>query len=579
MISSAGIVVDFANRSDATHPIPDHFMGSGFGFFGSYQDYAWNLLKQAGIINVRFDANIPQVFQTTTPNWSKIDSTISYVARMNLHPIMIMDYTPPWLQPQTSPCDSVIPAHDVPTSISKWADIAAQYVHHMDSLFPGIVKNYEIWNEPDGPTFLCAPNDSVRFVEYDSIFAEAAPRMLAQANADGDTIRIGGPTLANPVGHMNNWLTRLLNDSETAPYVDFVSYHHYLTGCNWPPNWSGMVSLTQNRWSGVEAVFNRLAMIVRSGKQPGAANTPIYIDEYNSSACNKGQIDPYRNTANYSPVWNGLFVIDALSAAYDSSHTIPSKLLYFTASFPGNGFCLLGAIDPEMNCANSTSSLPQPYPQYFFYDLLANANYLDVTHDGYLAHFVSTSTDSLFAAAFYTPNSESVLIVNPTLTDYSQTTVSVNNPGFSPTIDSLYLSNGANQQITASALNKVSAPNGYESVVDVPPLSVVALKYGMTSTGINGGGQALPEHFNLRQNYPNPFNPSTIISYRIPVVSYVSIRVYDMLGREVKTLVSERQNPGNYLVRFDAQTLPSGVYFCRMNAGAFRKVIKIVLIK
>jgi len=127
---NAGIVVDFANRSDSTHPIPAHFFGSGFGIFGSYQDYAWNLLKQAGIMNVRFDANIPQVFQTTSPNWSKIDSIVSYVARMGLEPIIIMDYTPPWLQPPTSPCDSVNPIFNVPTNISKWADIAAQYVHH-----------------------------------------------------------------------------------------------------------------------------------------------------------------------------------------------------------------------------------------------------------------------------------------------------------------------------------------------------------------------------------------------------------------------------------------------------------------
>jgi hypothetical protein len=217
--SDAYITVDFLNETDTSHPIPTHLLGSGFGFFGSYQDYAWNLLKQTGFINVRFDANIPQVFQTPTPNWSKMDSTISFVARMGLRPIMIMDYTPPWLQPSVSSCDSVIPAHDAPTSISSWAGIAAQYVHHMDSLFPGVVKNYEIWNEPDGPTFLCAPNDSVRFVEYDSIFVEAAPKMLAQAHTDGDTIRIGGPTLANPVGHMNTWLTRLLTDSETAPYV------------------------------------------------------------------------------------------------------------------------------------------------------------------------------------------------------------------------------------------------------------------------------------------------------------------------------------------------------------------------
>ena len=577
--SSTGIAVDFANLSDSTHPISAHFFGSGFGIFGSYQDYAWNLLKQAGIMNVRFDANIPQVFQTTSPNWSKIDSIVSYVARMGLEPIIIMDYTPPWLQPPTSPCDTVNPIFDVPTNISKWADIAAQYVHHMDSLFPGVVKNYEIWNEPDLPKFLCVPNDSIRFVEYDSIFAEAAPRMLAQAHADGDTIRIGGPTLANPVGHMNTWLTRLLNDSETAPYVGFVSYHHYLTGCNWPPNWYGMASLTQNRWSGVEAVFNRLAMIVRSGRQPNAANTPIYIDEYNSSACTQGLIDPYRNSTDYAPVWNGLFVIDALNAAYDSSRTIPSKLLYFTASFPRGGFCLLGAIDSQMNCAGSISSPPQPYPQYFLYDLIAGANYLDITDNGYLAHSVSTSTDSLSVAAFYTRNSESVLIVNPTLTDYSQVTVSVNNPGFSPAIDSLYLLNGTNQEITATSLSHVSTASGYQSVVDLPPLSVVALKYASRTTAIGGSRSAFPNSFNLTQNYPNPFNPSTTIHFSLPQRSHVTLKIFDVLGREVATLVDGELNAGEHTMNFNAEWIPSGVYFAQMKAGNVVQRIKMVLVK
>jgi hypothetical protein len=96
-----------------------------------------------------------------------------------------------------------------------------------------------------------------------------------------------------------------------------------------------------------------------------------------------------------------------------------------------------------------------------------------------------------------------------------------------------------------------------------------------------------PMHFSLHQNYPNPFNPSTAIGYQIPAASYVTLKVYDVLGREVKTLVNERQNAGVYMVNFAAGNLASGVYFFRLdatgveplNAGKFSEVKKLMVVK
>jgi hypothetical protein len=99
------------------------------------------------------------------------------------------------------------------------------------------------------------------------------------------------------------------------------------------------------------------------------------------------------------------------------------------------------------------------------------------------------------------------------------------------------------------------------------PLTSVADDRGATSS------------YSLSQNFPNPFNPATVISYQISTAGDVTLKVYDLLGREVKTLVNERQNAGSHSVTFDANTLPSGVYFYRLESGTYAEVKKLVLLK
>jgi hypothetical protein len=89
----------------------------------------------------------------------------------------------------------------------------------------------------------------------------------------------------------------------------------------------------------------------------------------------------------------------------------------------------------------------------------------------------------------------------------------------------------------------------------------------------------LPKQFFLSQNYPNPFNPTTVISYQLPVISLVTLKIYDILGREVKMLVAEKQNAGYHSVTFDAKNLPSGIYFYSIAAGQFTQIKKMMLIK
>ena len=89
----------------------------------------------------------------------------------------------------------------------------------------------------------------------------------------------------------------------------------------------------------------------------------------------------------------------------------------------------------------------------------------------------------------------------------------------------------------------------------------------------------IPTVFSLEQNYPNPFNPSTTIGFNIPKKSFVSIKVFDLIGREVATLINQEKPIGTYNITFDASKLASGLYFYRLTAGDFIQVKKMLMIK
>jgi len=93
------------------------------------------------------------------------------------------------------------------------------------------------------------------------------------------------------------------------------------------------------------------------------------------------------------------------------------------------------------------------------------------------------------------------------------------------------------------------------------------------------GGQLTPMQFSLQQNYPNPFNPSTVIRYTIPERSHVSMRLFNLLGKEVASLVDEMQTPGEHTVRVTPHSLASGVYVYRLTAGKFIDQRKLVFLK
>ncbi|MFZ2323036.1 MAG: T9SS type A sorting domain-containing protein, partial [Ignavibacteriaceae bacterium] len=94
----------------------------------------------------------------------------------------------------------------------------------------------------------------------------------------------------------------------------------------------------------------------------------------------------------------------------------------------------------------------------------------------------------------------------------------------------------------------------------------------------------VPTNYNLSQNYPNPFNPSTIINYSLPKSSFVTIKIYDMLGREVKTLINSEQNSGTHNIQWNGDNnfgskVSSGTYIYSIRTGDFYQAKKMILLK
>jgi hypothetical protein len=151
----------------------------------------------------------------------------------------------------------------------------------------------------------------------------------------------------------------------------------------------------------------------------------------------------------------------------------------------------------------------------------------------------------------------------------------VQSEGSIPNDTSIYFSwyTGEGHQAAVGAVSSAQA-SGSIRVTNMSVTEVVT-----TTTSVAEKPMGVVSTFTLAQNYPNPFNPSTNISYTVGSHQFVSLQVYDVLGRKVATLVNEAKDAGTYSVRFDASSLPSGVYLYRLQAGNFSETKKLLLMK
>jgi hypothetical protein len=180
------------------------------------------------------------------------------------------------------------------------------------------------------------------------------------------------------------------------------------------------------------------------------------------------------------------------------------------------------------------------------------AEYLSYTAGYDLRITFTTSNSSLVVKAVEIGSPSRVLTVTPG--------VEFREPGFGSTYPTIHF-------VVINTSQAASASFSYQSTG------------GGSYSDVSDPAASLPLATQLAQNYPNPFNPKTVVSSQLAVVSNVRIVIYDLLGREVATLVNARRGPGIYHDTFDATGLASGVYVCRLTAGAFVQSKTMVLLK
>lgn len=517
-VSSADITVDFGNRQTNAYPIPSTFLGvGGVGLkLIVRNNNDANTIRQANFHLTKLGDYdfISQIFPTassvTNPalqNWSLFDTEMSLAANFNMQPLISLEYTPTWLQPQnqsppqTNPCLINNPPFD-PHSAKPmylvngqdhgpqmWGQLAALVVAHVDKYFRQSHALYEIWNQPDGSQFLCMPPndqnaDQDRLSAYRAMFAAAALLMKQQASKDGVQIKLGGPDLVYALKqHLTTWFPTLLSDPAIYPYIDFISYHRYIAGSSFNSGSTSFVASSQDTMLGVAAQYEQIASIVHNGKQPNARNTPIYIDEYSLSSCNPPSC---QNSPKYSPLMNGLFILDYLNAvkdkqsSYGPASAVPAGLVFYSWDIPLHYLCMFGVYDAAMDCGIQNYPTIQPYPEYFAYALLGATNYLNITDSAYVANAASANPTGVYVNGFYTRTLDSTAIVNTTTTDYTTLHVYLQNPGtVSVSQANLYTLafNAASpgSSISSKQVSLVPVTGGFMVTVHLPPDTMIGI--------------------------------------------------------------------------------------------------------
>ena len=278
----------------------------------------------------------------------------------------------------------------------------------------------------------------------------------------------------------------------------------------------------------------------------------------------------WRSTNN-GVTWNGVY------------SNFGDKIIYTIVSIPNN-IILAGGNDGEIVRSTdfgetwNSSNVGIPSDAY--------CKMIRVSQNGLI--FIGTSNYGIFRS---NDGGASWNAINNGLNSIEITSISINSLGkiFANTPNGVFVSidDGDNWSSRNSGfldLSILSLLCDSSDYLYAATMSTGVYRSTISTTSVGEGANEQPSTYKLNQNYPNPFNPATTIAYQIPQTEFVTLKVYDILGREVATLVNEAKPAGSYEVQFDSHSgevrnLTSGIYFYQLNAGEYSDTKKMILLK
>ena len=372
----------------------------------------------------------------------------------------------------------------------------------------------------------------------------------------GNGISGGGNNISNNtygIFCQNNSIPKIGNTSPvTGGYNNLVNttYNVY--------NMSANSVYAENNWWGTTNPSN----FKIAGESSVAANPylPSSATISNSPPLNKAAANPYASQSSTSTLLNQLNQANQMIAAndLDGAKTICLNMIssYPDSSFSFNALNLLKGLYPDVDSV-----------KYVYQSFFNNNQKKDLYA---MAGLILAEVDTLNKLSH----------INDVINSYGQDNV-VQCALFDKFV--YYHFEKGDKQNALAVLNKLDNmfPMGSEDIEAHIILGDTAY-YKMALAKkpvIQGVSVQLPTVYKLFDNYPNPFNPSTVIQYQIPINGMVTLKVFDVLGREIRTLVHENKTAGSYSVNFDASKLASGVYIYQLKAGNFVSTKKMMYLK
>jgi hypothetical protein len=396
--------------------------------------------------------------------------------------------------------------------------------------------------------------------------------MRTAAAENGNQIYIGGQILhydASNDGDIPNrtWNQEFFN--QVSDSADFYVMHNYYGG-----TYVADIQLMYDR----STIEGNLSFIQQDIANKHAAQKPVAITEWN--------IGGSSSQAAVTSTMNGM---DAC--------LLINEMIKYNVGMACRWLVATGETGMFYNGSDSSIPLWNPRPDFFYLYYLQR-----FTGDHVISTSVNGSSDVYAYASMFSSGHQGVVVINKGVSslvidlnpvnlkvgskyyiyslsggdnsNYPQTVI-VN--GFGPSskvewgpLDSLTHIPASAYQI-GNEIKFVSPARSIQFIMIEPGDSVF--------TAVNERKLDIIQQYKLNQNYPNPFNPSTVIGWQLAVSNFVTLKVYDILGRLVKTLVSERETAGTHSITFNAANLPSGNYFYQLIAGNFMSTKKMILMK